>query len=63
MYNPVHINLIQNHQASGVFASSLEALVNVSWTFYHMFSGIDINKSISLELGVWCMTLTHKSIA
>ena len=27
MCNPVHINLIQNHKASGVFASSMEALV------------------------------------
>ena len=31
MYNPVHINLIQNHWASGVFASSLEALVLKFW--------------------------------
>ena len=36
MYTPVHINLIQNHQASGVFASLLEALV-IPWIFlvYH----------------------------
>ena len=27
VYNPVHINSIRNHLASGVFASSLEALV------------------------------------
>ena len=37
VYNPVHINLIRNHKASGVFASSLEALVLlIGATGHHM---------------------------
>ena len=31
MYNPVHINLIQKHKASGVFASSWKLLFSYIW--------------------------------